>query len=200
MLDRLRDAWRRYGLLGTAAHIWARTFGLIFDVNVVYSMRTRDLAGFERAPGFRYERVPSSSPRFDEAAALLRVDPSKRRNQEVFIAVSEADDRIAACVFNDLLTSQCGEVRGLVVSPRHRGHALGPGMLRYQAQELARDGATEVQSHVSLMNRASRRMLERLGYRYVDQWVFLVALRRFRVAFKTRDFDRAAANAIESGA
>jgi GNAT superfamily N-acetyltransferase len=182
-MNTIRDAFKRYGPIGFAARAWSRTFGLFIDVDVFYTLRVGTAIDFTPIPGYRYERARPGSPHFEEAMALLGVDPAKCANREAFVAVSE-DGRVAACAFNDRVAGTLASVRGTAVAPAHRGRSLGGNLMRFQAQQVAADGASEIDSHVALTNRASQHMLAGMHARRVERWIFLVFLRRFRLSFK----------------
>jgi GNAT superfamily N-acetyltransferase len=114
----------RYGVTGVLARLWAKTFGRMLDVDVVYTLRAPASPEFAPVAPFRYERHASSSPVFDEAAKVLRVDVDKRREQEVFVATDPRDETVAACSFNDRATGAVAAQRGVAVLPRYRGHGL----------------------------------------------------------------------------
>ena len=179
MFDRARDLWARYGAAGVAARIWSRTFGLIVDVDLTTTVRVPLPVSFSPLPGYRYERVVAGTPRFVEAAVLLHVDPRERLRQEAYVAIA-ADDSVVACTFNDPVSEQIAHGRGTNVALDHRGRSLGGNIIRYFAQEVARQGAREARFHVVSTNHSSRRMLQKLGAQPIERWIFVILFRRFR--------------------
>jgi GNAT superfamily N-acetyltransferase len=176
------SVFARYGVAGVVARVWTKTFGRVLDVDVVFTLRVASAQPFAPLPPFRYERHASSSPRFDEAARLLRVDADKRREQEVFVAIDNSDETLAACTFNDRVAGNVAHQRGVAVLPRYRGRGLAVSVLQFQASALAAEGAAEVEYHVGATNRASRRTFAKLGARPIDRWIIVIVLRRFRFA------------------
>lgn len=172
----------RYGMTGVLARGWSKTFGRIVDVEIVYTMRLPSAQPFPQHAMYRYERHNAASERFDEAARLLRVDAAKRREQEVFVAIDSSDESVAACTFNDRVAGGVAHQRGVATAPRHRGRGLAARLLQFQARTLADEGADEIEYHVGMTNRASRRTFAKLGAKIVERWLIVTLLRRFRFA------------------
>ena len=178
--------WRSYGPAGFLARVWSRTGGAVFDVDIVRTGHFVAPSSVEPVEGYRFERVDSRSPRFVEAARLLRVDAEKRDGQEAFVAIDTRTETVAACAFSDRGPAAVAHNRGVVSAPSHRGRSLAGRVLLYQAAALAREGAPAVEYHVNITNRAARRMFHKLGAVESDWWIIAVFLRRYRIPWRVR--------------
>jgi ribosomal protein S18 acetylase RimI-like enzyme len=177
--------WRRYGLAGFLARLWSRTGGRLIDLDIVLTGRFSVAGAPVALEGYRFERGGPQSRWFAPAAALLRVGLESRREQEAFVAIEASSGTLAGAAFGEGSSSPIAHNRGIGVDPRHRGRGVASALLHYQAVELERDGAREVEYHVSLTNRAARRMFAAIGARELERWIILVLLRRFRFSFRS---------------
>jgi GNAT superfamily N-acetyltransferase len=172
----------QYGLAGLGARTWSKTVGSLLDLDVVMTVRASTAQPFVPVPGFRYDRVKANSPCFGDAARLLGVDEAKREGQEAFVTINAIDGQLVACTFNDCSPGAVANQRGVAVAREYRGRGLAVNILQFQATQLSRDGTREIEYHVGLTNRSSRRMFAKLGVQTLDRWVILSLLRRFRFA------------------
>ena len=183
-------AWRLYGAPGFLARVWSHTVGAIIDIDVIYTGRFTPTETFTPVKGYRYERAQAGSPRFTEAVRMLRSDEVKRAQYDAFLAIDQRDDSLAACTFSEGADGPVAFNRGVAADPRHRGKSLAGSLLLYQAWSIQRQGAREVEYHVSVTNRGARRMFRKIGAQEIDCWVIIVLLRRFRFSRRFA-FDRA---------
>ena len=140
----------------------------MFDLRVVIDWELDARAArFDPLPGLRYERTTAAagSETVAAAASLLGVAAADRLGQDVFVATN-GDGHVVACSWNDPPSEGIVRQRGLMVAPSQRGRALGGNMLLCQAAGLGSEGVRTVMYHTEVGNRASRRMLHRIGARW----------------------------------
>jgi GNAT superfamily N-acetyltransferase len=161
----LRDAAQRLGALGLAGRAWTSTFGRLLDVRILFECELPTSgARFEALPGFSWEQIRvEQDPESAEAAArLIGVRLDQRRTHQLFV-VRNPERRIVACTWNEPPESEKARHRGVAVARGWRGLGLAPSLLDFQAEQLARQGVQVVLYRTGIGNRASRRMLHKIG-------------------------------------
>lgn len=161
----LRDAARRLGALGLAGRAWSSTFGKLLDVRILFECELpTSRVRFEAVPPFFFERIRvEQDPESAEAAArLLGVRLEQRRTHQLFVARNR-ERRIVACTWNEPAESEKARHRGVAVARGCRGLGLAPNLLDFQAEQLALRGVRVVLYRTGIGNRASRRMLHKIG-------------------------------------
>lgn len=141
------------------------TFGRLLDVRILFELELpTSRAHFEALPGFGWEqiRVEQDPESAGAAARLLGVRLDRRREQQLFVA-RNPERHIVACTWNEPAESEKARHRGVAVARGWRGLGLAPSLLRFQAEQLARQGVQVVLYRTGLGNRASRRMLHKIG-------------------------------------